>query len=731
MASRSKTGLARIRPGATMTDQSPAHSALSQASVPGRMNDTLVNLMTGMGTEKDKLTGTVFGYHALHKSQLDAAYRGDWISRKAVDIPAFDSFREWRSWQADKADISAIEDIEKSTKLLNKSMKALIRGRLYGGGAMIMGVDQGISSDELKIETLGKGCLKFVHAVSRWDLGAGPIDWDPMSPYFAEPTYYTITGKQGGTALQIHPSRVVRFCGQEAADPNITDGWGDSILQICADAIIACGTVAQSTAQLIAEAKIDIVKIPEFSEKIANVDYENRLKRRFGLAATMKSVFGMLIVDAAEEWDRIDQTFAGLPDLLKMYLLIVTGAVDVPATRFLGQSPTGLNSTGDSDTRNYYDRVSTEQNIVVSPAMERLDRVLVRSALGTEPDGIFYEWNPLWQMSDTEKGALAVQKAAVMTADTNAGLITPLVMQKARENQLIEDGTYPGLEGLIEEFGDDVDDREAEAAAAALSAQLAAQAANENNAANNDPTLADPQLAPAGVSKPALPSRRAANAPPPPGATSASGAPANGGPAPAATPASRGRAVGDAMAKRVRDAAGKKRRRADAALIDASTPRTLYLRRDVLNADEIKAWAKTAGFATSLDDMHVTIIYSKTPIDWLQAGTDDFSGSDSDGGLTIKAGGPRVMERFGQAIVLAFSSSDLSYRHRSIMYRCEEAGISWEHDDYTPHITISYSADNVFDITRMPAYQGQIVLGPEIFEEINTSFNNETDTEES
>lgn len=707
MASKTKTGLARVRVGDAnipSTNQVPAHQALSQMSIPGKMNDTLVNLMTGMGTEKDKSTGTVFGYSSLGKAQLDAAYRGDWISRKAVDIPSFDAFREWRSWQVDKKDITALENTEKKMRVLRKAMLANIRGRLYGGGALIMGVDQGISSDELIIENLGKDSLKFVHAVSRWDLSSGELDWDPMSPYFGEPKYYTISGKLGQSAVRIHPSRVVRFCGMEAADPNITDGWGDSILQIAADAIIACGTVANSTAQLVSEAKIDIVKIPEFTEKISTLDYENRLKRRFGLAATMKSVFGMLVVDAAEEWDRINQTFTGLPDLLKMYLLIVTGAVDVPATRFLGQSPAGLNASGESDTRNYYDRVGTEQNIVISPAMERLDRVIVRSSLGTEPDGIFYEWNALWQMTDVEKADVAVKKAQVITADVNAALISPLVLQKARENQLIEDNTYPGLEQFIEEFGDNVNDRqaaEAEAAAAALAATNAAANPNDPNA----------PPAPAGAAKGAAPTGPQSPAPPPAKATSAKGA----------------KAVGDrGMNKRLRDGMRRK-----TALDDATTPRTLYVRRNVLNQDEIAAWAKGQGFDTVLNDMHVTIMYCKVAVDWIKVGTDDYGPASDDGKVKVKKGGPRVMERFGKAVVLAFANSDLSYRHRSMKYRCEDQGVEkpWAYDDYTPHVTITYDAGSL-DIMQLDAYQGEIILGPEIFEEIDIVFNNEVDVSE-
>lgn len=689
----------------------PAHRALSQAAGHLSAQDTLFNFVTGMGGEKDKLAGTVFGYAALGKAQLDAAYRGDWISRKVVDIPAYDAFREWRSWEADAKDITAIEELEKKFRLQRKAMLALQRGRLYGGGALVLGIAQGRADEELVLDTLGKDCLQFVHVVSRHEIAAGPIIWDVMSPYYGEPSYYEKTNNSGVSgSLRLHPSRVVRFVGHETADVNTSEGWGDSILQVCADAILACGVVASSVAQMVAESKIDIIKIPELSDNLGDADYEDRLKKRFGLANTIKSVFSMLIIDKEEEWNRINQSFTGLPDILKMYLLIVSGAADVPATRFLSQSPAGLSATGESDTRNYYDRIGTEQSVVITPAMERLDKVLIASALGKIPDETHYEWRPLWQMDPKDEAEIATKKAAVMTADTNAGLITPLVLQKARENQLIEDGTYPGLEGFIDDFGDDIDERVPDIPPGALGV-----------GPDGKPIL------PAPGALPPAPGKRQAGKP----VNTNSRVPAGGAPPQRPTrPPIAARRVDSAMARRMRDASAIGATEWT-SLADASTPRTLYVRRDVLNQDAIKAWAKSAGFASSLDDMHVTIIYSKQAVDWLKIGSDDFGYSSSqDGKLTIKAGGPRVLEKFGKAIVLAFASSDLTYRHLSAMRQGEPDGIEWKHDDFTPHITITYKGD-ALDVLHMEAYQGPIELGPEIFEEIDSGFDNEVHSTES
>lgn len=676
-------------------------SRSSRTSVNGPMPtaDGLRNAMTGLGGGNDKLTGTAFAFSEMPQSQLDSAYRGDWITRKGVDIPAFDSTREWRSWAADTNAITKIEGLEKKFLVQQKVMQTLQRARLYGGGALILGVNDGQdASHELVVEKLKADCLVFVHSVSRFELTGSTLITDIMSPYYGEPEYFTRTGA-GQSGQRIHPSRVVRLIGAPALDRMIrNDCWGDSVLQTVQEAVIGAGVVTNSVAQLVAETKLDIIKIPGLSKNIATKEYENDLRARFSFSMVAKSVYNTLVMDKEEEWERIVSNFGGLPDVQKLFLLIASGAFDIPATRFLGQSPAGLTSTGDNDVRNYYDRCSSSQKNEIQPQLKRLDDVLIRSALGPmkkdSADKIFYNWNPLWQLSDTEKAALWKSKADIFQIDYAAGLINEVVLKKAREAQLTEDNVYPGLELLITKYDDDPE----------LEAQHQAEEANAANAA----LLAQQQAA--------LPPPDPNKEPGDPATSPAPAAPSSRSP-----PKGRGASTKDddtvaaltALAQRIRDA--------------SSTPRSLYVRRDVLNVSAIKAWAKKQGFATTLDDLHVTIIYSKTAVDWLKIGSDDWS-SDDKGNLTVKAGGPRVIEKFGdEAIVLAFSNSSLQYRHMS----AKDNGATSDYEDYTPHITITYLPPAGLDLSKVVPYSGVIELGPEIFEEVKSGGFDKTEATES
>ncbi|MGX9145925.1 phage portal protein [Mesorhizobium sp. 128a] len=148
-----------------------------------------------------------------------------------------------------------------------------------------------------------------------------------------------------------------------------------------------------------------------------------------------------------------------------------------------------------------------------------------------------------------------------------------------------------------------------------------------------------------------------------------------------------------------------------------ATPRSLYVCRKLLNTDAFLKWAHGQGFKNTLpaDELHVTIAYSRARIDWLTVGENWVQ--NPKGTLTIAPGGPRVVEALGKdgaAVALLFASTDLSWRHMAI----REAGASFDWPEYQPHVTITMDAAGV-DLGKVEPYRGELVFGPEIFEEID------------
>ena len=177
----------------------------------------------------------------------------------------------------------------------------------------------------------------------------------------------------------------MRFFGNPLPDPGIADAvlWSDSVLQTLYDTVHAVALTAAGSTSLMHEAKVDIVTVPNLSEHLSNAATTAQLSARFAYAAAMKSINNLLLLGDGETWSRQRIDFAGLPEMVRTFLQMAAGAADIPVTRLLGQSPAGMSATRDSDTRNYYDMISSRQELDLRPQLERLDALLLSSAGST------------------------------------------------------------------------------------------------------------------------------------------------------------------------------------------------------------------------------------------------------------------------------------------------------------------------------------------------------------
>lgn len=422
--------------------------------------DSLTNLVSRMGTGRDKATGTIYAEPVLADDQLLNAYRGSWLARKIVDIPAFDSVRAWRDWQAEADQIEKIEAEESRLQVRAKVLDARIKARLWGGSAIHIGVGDQDLSQPLNVERVGTGGVNHLTVLTRRQLTAGEVERDVQSEFYGHPKEYRLSGQGATAAVAIHPSRLVLFHGARQVEVDLLphhQGWGDSTLLSLVEALKQAEGTAANIASLVFEAKIDIVRVPNFMASLKDEEFKRLLLERFTLAATAKGINGMLILDKEEEYESKAASFDTLPDVLDRFFQLASGAADIPATRLLGQAPAGMNATGESDLRNYYDRLSADQVITMTPAMHRLDECLIRSALGSRDPSIYYTWAPLWGLSEIEKANVLKTKADAARTIVGGNGQQPIIpieaVSDALVTELIEDGSLSGLEAAIEEYG--------------------------------------------------------------------------------------------------------------------------------------------------------------------------------------------------------------------------------------------------------------------------------------
>ena len=375
------------------------------------LNDSLENLVAELGTKQDKRSHSTFVNSKRLSAdgmqvELNALYRTDWLAGKVVDIIPDDMTREWRYFSGDiePETIGALVEEEERLGLAEAFNEAHKWARLYGTSFIVINVDDGQPVDQpLNINRVKKGGLKHIkvvdrHRIDRADLQ--PIE-NPLDPNYGMPSYYRFVN----TNVKIHHSRMIRFDAVKLPFDEFkrNNYMSDSVLDRLYEALINFNTIAAGSASMVYETNVDVMKIKGLMNYIQSPEGTALIQKRFTLASMLKSFNNMLLLDADEEYDKKQNSFASLPDLLYAHALFLAGGSDVPATRLLGSSASGLNATGEGDMKNYYDVIRSKQSKDYKPKLDFFD-ILMAKNLGIPDDAdLDYRFNSLFQMTPKEQ----------------------------------------------------------------------------------------------------------------------------------------------------------------------------------------------------------------------------------------------------------------------------------------------------------------------------------------
>jgi phage-related protein (TIGR01555 family) len=254
---------------------------------------------------------------------------------------------------------------------------------------------------------------------------------DPLQADYGRPAYYTIDGKR------VHRSRLIVFDGDPllpAGDALLginslgrNDGFGQSkLLPIFDDLTRATGS-RQAAYQLVERAgaffaQADLTDLQGTSEGEAKMqalrDVVNQLNAFRGAVFDIGPAS-----NGVPPISTLTPNFGSVPELVMSFLQVLSAASDIPATRFLGQAPGGLNATGEADLENYYGRLEGERTQTLVPQIKQFLAVLTRSALGQSVD-VDVTFEPLWSLSAKEEAETRSIDAATLVSLSDAGIIT-------------------------------------------------------------------------------------------------------------------------------------------------------------------------------------------------------------------------------------------------------------------------------------------------------------------
>lgn len=430
-------------------------------SKPSYRTDGWKNLVTGLGTVRDKrIGGQVTAPIILDHSTLDAMYAGDDIVGTIIDLPAQEMVREWITMnvEAETSDPESDTAIAKDTMVAlgklgaqAKFGSALSWARLHGGSVILLGVDDGQDPSE-PLDVSRIQTFEWMTVLDRWDVQVEQRYGDPFSPKFGEPELYRVvtsathtTGLvdtrgqplSGGMGI-VHESRVLRFDGVLTTRRRKIDlgGWCDSVITRLWEVVRDFQAAWGGASHLLSDFSQGIFKMKGLAEMLA-ADEEDLVLQRMMLLDLARSMVRAIPVDADNEsFERTTTPVTGLPDLLDRFAGRLSAAARIPVTLMMGESPSGLNATGDSDIRNFYDRIKSEQERYLREPLSRVIEYLFLAkdgpTNGREPKGWGFVFDPLWQPTEGEQATTrkTVAEADLIYLDT--GVVSPEEVAESR-----------------------------------------------------------------------------------------------------------------------------------------------------------------------------------------------------------------------------------------------------------------------------------------------------------
>ncbi|WP_210253152.1 DUF1073 domain-containing protein [Beijerinckia sp. L45] len=388
----------------------------------------------GLGTA-NQAAGTSYGPSPITRNrlQLEWAYRGSWICRQIVDAPPEDMTRAGIDIETkEPKDGQTLQKGLRKTATWQKLREALQWSRLYGGGVAIIMIDGQDAATPLRPETVGKGAYKGLLPLDRWSVQPSMTDLiTDLGPSYGQPKFYSVTASvMNIPRIKVHHSRVIRFEGEDLPvwQKMTENGWGLSVLEPVWDRLTAFDSTTVGTGQLVYKAHLRTLRIDGLREALATDGPAMKgILKNIDMIRALQTNEGLTLLDKSDEFQTHQYSFGGLSDVLVQFAQQLSGAAQIPLVRLFGQSPAGLNATGDADIRNYYDACNSQQENRMRTPLETVLEVLHWSELGRAPDDDFsFTFRPLWQMSDKEKVEIAKT-----VADTVGTLEGATIISKA------------------------------------------------------------------------------------------------------------------------------------------------------------------------------------------------------------------------------------------------------------------------------------------------------------
>ena len=417
------------------------------------IQDSWRNLVSGLGTTRDKSGFTSFERApVLNDEEITSLFSQNAIAKKIVrTLPRM---VRAAGYTLTVTDAKGQEDTEAARKIREEAKRlcvdeALYEGMLWGrgfGGAAIIAMNGKDPSKPLDLHEPGE--IRALPVFDRRYLRVVNMHAAADSPNYGKPEMFALmnqpllrggpNGWDGKKELPpgqlIHASRVIRFMGDEVdrTEQAYAHFWSYSVLQTVYDNLKNGDSAVQSLGALLTEASVSVFKVQGLIGAQSS-QLKERVMQRLSITDAAKSLFRSVVLDSAagEDYSRVDASMTGAADTAMVVLQHVAAASEMPMIVLFGISPAGMNATGESDLKNWYNRAGEWRTDEAAPRYQALFD-LIAASIGYADHTIEITYGPFYSMTPDEEAALAKAVAEVDKAYIDMLALMPEAVAMAR-----------------------------------------------------------------------------------------------------------------------------------------------------------------------------------------------------------------------------------------------------------------------------------------------------------
>lgn len=434
-------------------------------------HDGYRNMLNKYGTAQDSSTAYTYAAEDIVPDMdLTDQYVGNGLFAKIIDAPAEEAVKHGYDFKLNDPDVEEfIADELDRLEWEETAATAIKWARLYGGAVIVMLVDDGYDLDE----PLDWDNVEEIEELRVYERAIVEPDRTSLYTYnpesvrkhgskFQRPEFYTVNSQFG--QFRVHESRCLVF--QNGKLPET--GMYSTYLFFGIPEFLRIQTALRETVithslgpKLLERCVQAVYKMQDLANLLNTDEGEKTVLRRLEVIDIARSILNTLVIDKdGEEYDFKSMSLAGVKDIVDSVCNMLSAVTNIPQTLLFGRSPSGENSTGESDMENYYNYVNKIQKMMLKKNMRiLLDLILEcgrKKGQIKEIPSYKIEFVPLWSLSEKEQAEVDSVKAA--TEQTKAATAQAYIDMQVLDPSEVRAGLKKSEEYTINDLLNEEDD---------------------------------------------------------------------------------------------------------------------------------------------------------------------------------------------------------------------------------------------------------------------------------